>query len=393
MSHLRSHASSLTQLASLFFTFCTANPSPVSLRMFELEPLTKTCFGFRNDLNPSTCSGLARMGMLVHAKRLIEAIDSCLSLLGPDDELLTTLLLAAGRRHVNHGVRASYVHIMGDALLFSLAEVLGATEWTHEVEKAWISFFAVIASDVIRGIQHYERKKQQQQQGATDSPPKLVVNGTTKPPSGKQRRPRIDSISTGETASCDESWKSIPSVETTETKSVGELRETAATEECCPTSPPTSPPTRCSRRGSSSNSRCSSSSKNGGGGDGDGDGADSPHRGSLVFHFSKMKGSLTGSSSEDCRSVASGNTKGSSSTKGSLSKTRKGKISTSTGGNNMILMSPRMMMSPRVLLSRSLKQRKNNNINKSVLSILTKVSLEDDHDDDHSHSTCTSFAC
>jgi hypothetical protein len=259
----------------------------LDFRLFEIEPLTKSCFGFRNDLNPKTCSGLARMGMLIHAKRIIETFDTCLSLLGIDDEILTTLLLDAGSRHFKHGVRASYVRLMCDALLFALAEVLGASAWTSEVEKAWIVFYEAISVDVIRGIEQHEQKGS-----------KHVGSRSAKPPSGKHRRPKEDaSVSTAEISH--ESCDTFPPVDEEDTKSVRV--------ECLTMKISASDVVKASRR-SSSTSTCSSNSSSSS--RIPSNGSEDPRRGSLAFHLSKMKGSFTGSSEDG--SVASSNTRNSS---------------------------------------------------------------------------------
>lgn len=62
-----------------------------------------------------------------------------------DGPWLTSTLTAMGARHAGYGVTDEMYAWVGDALLATLAEVLGA-EWTPEVERAWTAAYGAIAS-------------------------------------------------------------------------------------------------------------------------------------------------------------------------------------------------------------------------------------------------------
>ena len=76
-------------------------------------------------------------------------IDRSLALLGPDIELLTTILLELGTKHRNYGVQPSYYPPMGQALLGTLEELLG-DKYTPEINDAWVEVYQAMSYDMIR---------------------------------------------------------------------------------------------------------------------------------------------------------------------------------------------------------------------------------------------------
>lgn len=62
--------------------------SVVLLKMFEYEPQTKEVFGFKVDENP-TAQELKDSGNLKIAISIIQRLDACLNLLGPDGDLVS----------------------------------------------------------------------------------------------------------------------------------------------------------------------------------------------------------------------------------------------------------------------------------------------------------------
>lgn len=115
--------------------------------LFELEPLTKVCFGFDEKFDvKKQCSGLFRFGVLIHAQRMMAMLDSALGLLGPDHELLTEILYDAGARHVKFGVK-----VLGQALAPALSDALGS-QWTSEVAQAWELVMTELGSDLMKAI-------------------------------------------------------------------------------------------------------------------------------------------------------------------------------------------------------------------------------------------------
>lgn len=81
----------------------------------------------------------------MHAKILI---DTTISLLGPDFELLTEILFDLGVKHKGFGVKPEMFEPMGDALLFMLENSLGE-DFTAASRQAWRETYAEISSAMV----------------------------------------------------------------------------------------------------------------------------------------------------------------------------------------------------------------------------------------------------
>jgi nitric oxide dioxygenase len=69
---------------------------------------------------------------------------------GLDDfGMLVHVAAALAGRHVDYGVREEHYELAGDALLWALAESLGA-ELTPEIERAWTEVYGRISSTMTR---------------------------------------------------------------------------------------------------------------------------------------------------------------------------------------------------------------------------------------------------
>ena len=119
-------------------------------RLLDLEPRIKTVFGFRPEQDVKN-NPMLRMGILVHGKAMIAMIDSVLSLLGPDIEVLEDLLSQLGVRHTRLGVEKEYFPLLGQALFSVLKDALGE-KYTKEVEHAWNTVYASLSDEIIKGM-------------------------------------------------------------------------------------------------------------------------------------------------------------------------------------------------------------------------------------------------
>ena len=70
-------------------------------------------------------------------------------MLGPDIELLTEIMQELGVKHVRYGVRPEMFPVMGDALLKTLEQTIGA-EFTDAVRDAWKETYAELSQDMIK---------------------------------------------------------------------------------------------------------------------------------------------------------------------------------------------------------------------------------------------------
>mmetsp|Transcript_3240 Transcript_3240/g.9099 ORF Transcript_3240/g.9099 Transcript_3240/m.9099 type:complete len:169 (+) Transcript_3240:153-659(+) len=131
-----------------------ANPNSSSHRLFELEPRTKLVFGFQKSDDFESASPRLQMGALIHSKRMVAMFDQALGMLGPDTELLAEMLAGLGKRHIQYGVRASFLPYMGKAIITTVKELLQdkAGLWNDEVEEAWNTVFESMSWDIMDAI-------------------------------------------------------------------------------------------------------------------------------------------------------------------------------------------------------------------------------------------------
>lgn len=123
----------------------------VMLKLFEMDPATKTLFGFR--VNQDIASNpLARMGVLVHGENFMNSIDELLSLVGPDIDMLEMLLAEEGARHKKMGVKPEHILLMGEACRQALSEILPKEKWSSQKDAAWRELFAELSAEMIKSM-------------------------------------------------------------------------------------------------------------------------------------------------------------------------------------------------------------------------------------------------
>lgn len=85
-------------------------------RYFSLKsPEAKVLFGFPINMDTNSPEMLASKRFNMQGSYLIQMLDTALSMLGPDIELLTDILQDLGTKHVHYGVKPEMFYIMGEA--------------------------------------------------------------------------------------------------------------------------------------------------------------------------------------------------------------------------------------------------------------------------------------
>ena len=56
-----------------------------------------------------------------------------------------------GREQPGSGVQQAHFHAVGDALIFTLAQILGE-DFTPEIRSAWITAYSEVSSSMLRGM-------------------------------------------------------------------------------------------------------------------------------------------------------------------------------------------------------------------------------------------------
>jgi hemoglobin-like flavoprotein len=99
-------------------------------RLFEIDPSARALFRATD--------------MPEQRRKVIEALSVALQSLD-DLEALTPTLEELGRRHQRYGVAAVHYDSVGQALLWTLEQGLGAA-WTPAVAAAWTELFGLLSS-------------------------------------------------------------------------------------------------------------------------------------------------------------------------------------------------------------------------------------------------------
>ena len=129
----------------------------VLFRMFELEPRTKRVFHFELTYNP-TPEALKESGNVKFAIQMLESFDACLSMLGPETEILYEILEDIGKRHVSYGVSPHFFPFFGQAMVYALSNLLG-DYMTPELREVWLELYDSFSGIVMKAILdvHLER--------------------------------------------------------------------------------------------------------------------------------------------------------------------------------------------------------------------------------------------
>jgi hemoglobin-like flavoprotein len=127
------------------------NPMHVAFtaRLFTMEPDAQRIFGFPKDMDPNSPDVLKSRRFVKHATYFVQMIDKALSMLGPDIEILTEILMELGEKHVRYGVKPEYFPSMGRALIQALGNELGDA-FTSDVKADWVEVYGALSYDMIR---------------------------------------------------------------------------------------------------------------------------------------------------------------------------------------------------------------------------------------------------
>lgn len=131
--------------------FCLTFTYSLQFRLFEIEPEAKKIFGFGINDDIKATSGMGRMAVLIHGKRIVDMIDGVLGLLGPDVEMLESFFEDLARRHVSYGVKPQYFSALGKALRLTLEDLMG-NSWESGVDQAWKEVLNEIISETSKSM-------------------------------------------------------------------------------------------------------------------------------------------------------------------------------------------------------------------------------------------------
>mmetsp|Transcript_4767 Transcript_4767/g.12113 ORF Transcript_4767/g.12113 Transcript_4767/m.12113 type:complete len:463 (-) Transcript_4767:107-1495(-) len=118
--------------------------------IFKLAPVTIELFGFpagTDYRDPNLLPSQLNKGVV-----LIKAIDTAVSLLGPDVAPLEGVLFDLGKRHVNMMAQPEYWPVVGEALFLVFEEYMDGFE--GDVRKSWTIMYNFLGYHMIQGLKH-----------------------------------------------------------------------------------------------------------------------------------------------------------------------------------------------------------------------------------------------
>jgi hemoglobin-like flavoprotein len=104
-------------------------------RLFELDPSLGALF--HDDISSQATKLMQTLTIAVHSLDNLDRI--------------VPALHALGRRHVDYGVTERHFDVVGEALLWTLAQGLGPA-FTPTVRDAWIDVYAVLTATMLDGM-------------------------------------------------------------------------------------------------------------------------------------------------------------------------------------------------------------------------------------------------
>ncbi|XP_078345231.1 neuroglobin-like [Oculina patagonica] len=117
------------------------------IRLFETHPNIQDTFPTFKGVSLDEL--MNSRSLYLHAKRVMAAVESTISALD-DAEVLVESLTNLGRRHQPWSVREEHFKVVGEALLWTLQDML-ASECTSQVTQAWKELFNFITKTMLRG--------------------------------------------------------------------------------------------------------------------------------------------------------------------------------------------------------------------------------------------------
>ena len=123
------------------------------LRIFEIAPAAKGLYSFYDPKDPAMKeeSFYEHPAFVTHAVGVVRMLDAAVNMLGPDLDVVSSVLEGIGSRHVHYGVVPEHYPIVGEALLATLEAALGKDGWTDDVKLGWTTIFSFVSSTMIKG--------------------------------------------------------------------------------------------------------------------------------------------------------------------------------------------------------------------------------------------------
>jgi len=119
------------------------------IRVFELNPQIKKMMPEFMTADPIAELNSSRK-LFGHSKTLMKCLENAVTSLD-DNEGFVAYLVELGRRHQVRPLKAQYLEVIHEALMFSLKEAF-QVEWTTETSESWSTLFRFMSEAMIIGL-------------------------------------------------------------------------------------------------------------------------------------------------------------------------------------------------------------------------------------------------
>jgi nitric oxide dioxygenase len=121
-------------------------------KIFTLAPHVHGMFRFAKNYKPMSHELFASRRFNDHARGVIAAVNTAVSMLSPDLDPLVGILHKLGRIHGQYGALPAHYAVVGQAFIETLQEVMG-DKFTNEVKTCWARVYDLISMAMIEGAE------------------------------------------------------------------------------------------------------------------------------------------------------------------------------------------------------------------------------------------------
>merc|ERR1711907_468896 len=128
-----------------------------------MGPSAKEVFGFDKLMMASDDDFYQSRPFVAHAKAFVHILDKAFDMLGPNVDMLRSILLDVGETHRSKKkVKPEYFPVLGECLLECLEETLGPKIFSEKAKQCWTNVYQALAQVMVAGGGSTTKKKEKE---------------------------------------------------------------------------------------------------------------------------------------------------------------------------------------------------------------------------------------
>merc|ERR1711907_321281 len=148
-------------------------------KFFKKAPSAKEVFGFDKLKMASDDDFYQSRPFVAHAKAFVHILDKAFDMLGPNVDMLRSILLDVGETHRSKKkVKPEYFPVLGECLLECLEETLGPKIFSEKAKQCWTNVYQALAQVMVAGGGSTTKKKENEGDGDDDGESKTAKDST-----------------------------------------------------------------------------------------------------------------------------------------------------------------------------------------------------------------------